>query len=601
MAKRYTFISGFERSVRTIESIQELVQAGCLREAVWRAEAAALNGFALAAECIDMLPRSALRSSPVLLQVYGEKRWLEGQLSIAADTLQAAAKGYMKTGLSERFLSAFASLAIVRTQMGHWHDAETMLVFLQKELDNSELPITDGRIMLALAVVARVSKQAELEAERFVSASELFRTEGLSYLALYTLAEASLRQRHFPIYAECKEALLLYTHQAGVPLELIQRLSLFMEERTGEVPISGLSRRHRELHILHTLADAANNGSLSVTDQLLLDFIHDDAEDIEVRCMLLLVKRRLCIMDNRLDDAHAFTSKLALLKQELPFTVHEQINDLIPIEAVDHPVALEGSWSIRCFDGLICMNKGTMITRIHWKRKKAMELFAYLLLQPNYSAVREVISDALFPESEPEKAVNQLHVAAHRLRQVLHEYLNVKQGLLITDGTIYLAPQLIEQVDVETYTMQVRVANQLWSSNRDIAVEMLKEAYRLYGSLLPELPYSDWLERSRVHLKELQGEVLRRLAVSAEADQDYDSATQYVAEWVSLAPEQEEAYQQLIQLLVRQERYAEAEACYRKLEIALLNELGLTPSEATKRLITKDNQQQLIGKERPHE
>jgi DNA-binding SARP family transcriptional activator len=567
-----------------IESVLELIHSGLFREAAWRMEAAALDHFTTASDYVDLLPHCELKTSPLLLQVYGEKRWLEGKLSLAADALQSSVKGYVRQGLSARFLSAFASLAIVRTQLGQWHEAETMLAFLDREWELKEMEIKDGRIPLALAVLARSRKDLGLEADRYECAASLFREADLLSLAVYTLAEASLRPQLLLQHPASKEALLLHVRQAGASQECIRMLTGCSAGFTE--PPAELSKRHWDLLSLQASGTCADPKS----------------EDVEVQYYHELNQYQQFITQGKESEAVSFASRVLLLKQQLPYQdlhpLDERSSSAAPLSQETSSPMLPSGWSIRCLGGLACTSQGTEITHIHWKRRKALELFAYLLLQPGYNAVREVVADVLFPDVEPGKAINQLHVAAHRLRQVLQESLHAERGLYMIDGTLYLDPQLIREVDVETYRIQVRVAHQLGSDDPDLALELLGKASLLYGPLLPELPYSDWLERCRTQLQELQCGVLSKLAAASIAAGDEEKAKHYWTEWISLAPAQEEAYQQIIRLHLSQGRPAEAEACYRRLEAVLSDELGMTPSVETRRLLQRMTDK---GKERHYE
>ncbi|WP_284643513.1 AfsR/SARP family transcriptional regulator [Paenibacillus silviterrae] len=545
-------------------------------------EAAALGHFTTASEYVDLLPLCELKMSPLLLQVYGEKRWLEGKLSLAADALQSSVKGYVRQGLSDRFLSAFATLAIVRTQLGQWHEAETMLAFLDREWELKEMEIKDGRIPLALAVLARSRKDLGLEADRYECAASLFREADLCSLAIYTLAEASLRPKLLLKHPMVKEALLLHARQAGAA----ECIRMLIDSSAGITVLPAeLSKRHWDLLTLQASGTSANPVS----------------EDVEVQYYHALIQYKQLMTQGKESEAVSPASRVLLLRQQLPYEdLHplDERSSAAPLSQEASSPMLPGGWSIRCFGGLACTSQGAEITHIHWKRRKALELFAYLLLQPGYSAVREVVADVLFPDAEPGKAINQLHVAAHRLRQVLQESLHADRGLYMIDGTLYLDPQLIGEVDVETYRIQVRVAHQLGSDDPDLALELLGKASLLYGPLLPELPYSDWLERCRTQLQELQCGVLSKLAAASIAAGDEEKAKHYWTEWISLAPAQEEAYQQIIRLHLKQGRPAEAEACYRRLEAVLSDELGMTPSVETRRLLQRTTDK---GKERHYE
>lgn len=71
-----------------------------------------------------------------------------------------------------------------------------------------------------------------------------------------------------------------------------------------------------------------------------------------------------------------------------------------------------------------------------WVRRRAGELFRFLLLQPNYSAGREEIIDALWPDSPPSAAADLFHQATSALRRVLEPDLPDKfpSRYLVVEG-----------------------------------------------------------------------------------------------------------------------------------------------------------------------
>ena len=222
-----------------------------------------------------------------------------------------------------------------------------------------------------------------------------------------------------------------------------------------------------------------------------------------------------------------------------------------------------------------------------WKRRKAGELFVYLLLQPGYKANREQVIERVFGEGEPSKRSNQLYVTLHDLRHALKE-LGMSEDLIYAKrGVIGIDENSFDSIDTETFLTLSRVGDQLWMDDRDAACRLYEEAIPLYGQLGTELPYADWLERIREQLLDRQTTMLKRLATYHMEHHDDERAEQRLTEWISLRPEQENAYETMIRHCLNVRHRAEAIGWYRRLEKMCREELGNEPLDEIRELIWK--------------
>lgn len=246
-----------------------------------------------------------------------------------------------------------------------------------------------------------------------------------------------------------------------------------------------------------------------------------------------------------------------------------------------------GAWRIECFDRVRILRPGREIQNIHWKRKKAEELFIYLLLQPNYRAPKDAAAELLFYHEDTEQMFNQLYVAVHQIKRTLSAYLEVSNGILIKNGMIQLREEMIDHVDVEKYQTLIRVGNQLWPTHPDLSCELFDEAQQMYGELAPTLRYIDWLDQFRMSLLRSQTEILKRLGSYAVSIGSFERAELYYLEWIRLSPFEEEAYQELLRVLITMNRAGAAKLWFQKMEHLFRSELGITPMDETARIISE--------------
>ncbi|RPJ50547.1 MAG: hypothetical protein EHM21_04755, partial [Chloroflexi bacterium] len=137
-----------------------------------------------------------------------------------------------------------------------------------------------------------------------------------------------------------------------------------------------------------------------------------------------------------------------------------------------------------------------------WSRRKAGELFRYLLLQPNRAAGREVIIEALWPDSSSDSPEDLLHQATSALRHALEPDLPDKfpsRYLKVEGEHIALNLPPGSTVDFEDFERVLPLAIQTHGAER------LQEALNLYsGELFPSDRYADWSEEKRQSLAELR-------------------------------------------------------------------------------------------------
>lgn len=145
-----------------------------------------------------------------------------------------------------------------------------------------------------------------------------------------------------------------------------------------------------------------------------------------------------------------------------------------------------------------------------WTRRKAGELFRYLLLQPNRAAGREIIIEALWPDHDSESPYDLLHQATSSLRHALEPDLPDKfpsRYLKVEGDQIALQLPSGSTVDFEHFERVLPIAIQTHNADR------LVEALNLYsGELFPSDRYADWSAEKRLALAELRQRGLLALA-----------------------------------------------------------------------------------------
>jgi len=147
----------------------------------------------------------------------------------------------------------------------------------------------------------------------------------------------------------------------------------------------------------------------------------------------------------------------------------------------------------------------------NWQRRRAGDLFRYLLLQPGHTALREALIEALWPDQSPDTASSSFHQATSALRRLLESDLPTRfpsRYLSVENERIALRLPPGSTVDFETFEQQVQVAL------ATAETKPLAATLALYvDDLFPQDRYADWAEPARERLAQLY---LRGLLALAE-------------------------------------------------------------------------------------
>src|SRR5690242_10152731 len=137
---------------------------------------------------------------------------------------------------------------------------------------------------------------------------------------------------------------------------------------------------------------------------------------------------------------------------------------------------------VRLLGGFRVAVGGRPLPESAWRQKRAADILKLLALAPGHRLHREQVSDALWPDLDPDAAANNLRVALHRARQRLEE-AGCPPGVYLTrDGdSLVLAPSDGASVDVDDFEQATATA---WRSTDPVVCERAIDLYA--GELLPE-------------------------------------------------------------------------------------------------------------------
>lgn len=226
--------------------------------------------------------------------------------------------------------------------------------------------------------------------------------------------------------------------------------------------------------------------------------------------------------------------------------------------------------------GLFAVWKGRRrIVDQAWNRRKAGELFRFLLLQPGRSAGKEIIIEALWPDHDSDSPEDLLHQATSALRRVLEpdlpdkfpsRYLKVEGELI----SLQLPPG--SSVDFEHFERVLPIAIHTRNTER------LQESLSVYsGELFPSDRYADWSAEKRLSLAELRQRGMLTLAKTHLDQGQYYNAINYVRNILHSDNWNEDAVLIGMQAYSGIQDVPHALQLFNDLEQTLQKELGIVP------------------------
>ncbi|MBD2863684.1 AfsR/SARP family transcriptional regulator [Paenibacillus oceani] len=588
----------------TLNEVRRWIDQRDYAMAVIRLECAILEGGRPDAELLAMLPDGVLSGSPLLQKAYGERLADAGRLAEAKELLQKSVKGFARQTFQQELLAAMASLAYVHMRMGELHEAETLLIFLRNEYEREETA-QGGHVPLAIARGAQLIGEESSRRLYYQAAFDAFDRaadpENGSRVLLEMLLDlgpalgSRIQESHALLCLRLTASPAVADYEAAYAAT-----ALYFEERWEEASdaFAGLSPNKLPV-VLDAALRCCGYIAMLRCGQVLpeegLERLRDDvrrfAGDATIQFQYACLgferkreERNEAGARRALVQAEALAKLCASAQARMKVQAMKRALDALVWDRDEKTEQGELLWNVTCF-GMMKFTRGnTEVADFRWKRRKAQELLLYLLLQPNYTCPRDQLLEKLFADSDSDRKAGQLYVTIHSLKQVLREALGCEDAIIARGGVVKIGA-LLEQADVEKYRTLIRVGDQLWPSDRELAAELYEQAVQMYEELVPELSYIDWLDGFRNHYAEVQAVTLKRLVYFAMEKSRYDAAESYCIGWLQVRPAEEEAYQGMIRLLMRQGKTAEANRWYRKLEAVCREELNVTPLPETTRLL----------------
>lgn len=246
----------------------------------------------------------------------------------------------------------------------------------------------------------------------------------------------------------------------------------------------------------------------------------------------------------------------------------------------------EAKLRVVAFGPMRVFRDGEELEGRHFKRRKARELLALFLSQPNQPCRRDQLMETLWPDSDPKAAARDFRVALHALSQALDpdrpkntiaRFIERREEVytFVLDGEIHY--------DVAEFERLIDTGAQ-----SPDPMPFWRRAISLYhGDFLEDYAYEDWPVALREKLRLQYLETAERVVEGYLDEGETDKAVELAHTMISHDRCWEEAYRLLLRAYLDTDRATLAARVYRQCVDALEDELGVPPSEETEALAAR--------------
>jgi DNA-binding SARP family transcriptional activator len=227
--------------------------------------------------------------------------------------------------------------------------------------------------------------------------------------------------------------------------------------------------------------------------------------------------------------------------------------------------------------GSIRVRRGGSDAAVTVRRPRQRTLLGYLLARADNPPSRDQVIEAIWPNAEPEDAVNSLNQSVYQLRRVIDPRYRDGESppyLVSTADTVALDPTL-----VTTDLRDFRTLARAFESGQSADVRALgNELVNLVdGEFLAELVYEDWATSYRMAVHAEVRQILMQFTEDPWLPAYPDLGLRAATKLAELDPYDEKAHLGMARCLQAMGRREAAKSAIRRFLLRLRDDLGETP------------------------
>jgi DNA-binding SARP family transcriptional activator len=223
-----------------------------------------------------------------------------------------------------------------------------------------------------------------------------------------------------------------------------------------------------------------------------------------------------------------------------------------------------------------------------WHGPKTPRVLRYLVAQRGRSVPRDVLIELFWPDADAECGRRNLHQTIYTIRKTLRDAQSGHDGseyshIVFENDAYALNVEAGFWCDATEFEDHVAAGRKAESEGRnDDAAVHYGHAQHLYrGEFLEDLPYDDWVQADRRHLRMLYIETVNRLAESRLDAGDVDEALELSQRLLSCDPCDESAHRRAMRCYASSGNRGRLTQQYEACADAMKRVLGMDPDPET--------------------
>jgi DNA-binding SARP family transcriptional activator len=225
-----------------------------------------------------------------------------------------------------------------------------------------------------------------------------------------------------------------------------------------------------------------------------------------------------------------------------------------------------------------------------WQRKRARQVFKYLLMRYGKSVTVDELLDAIWPDSDAKSAEILLATSLTQVRKALaiympkHRFIKTRDRSYLLQFNADAEHGAITTIDFLEFKSLIENARKALS-NQEKRARYEKALAHYGGEFLREDAMEEWTSYERETLKDAYLSAAGFLADHAFAEKDYSTAHSLARKMLDQDATLEKAYQVMIKSLLAQSLPAEAQKVFQQCAVAFKKELDSPPPPSIVKLM----------------
>jgi len=225
-----------------------------------------------------------------------------------------------------------------------------------------------------------------------------------------------------------------------------------------------------------------------------------------------------------------------------------------------------------------------------FRSDKVRGLLAFLSVESHRPWTRSYLADLLWTDLSEIKAQSNLSNALWNLRSVIEEDQKGTKFIIVEKTSLQFNLKADYWLDVKAFHELIEKSQKSTSTNKMATIVKLDEALSISGGDFMEVfsinspSFETWLVKTRQEIHQKRVRALSRISSLHDQAGRFAKALDYTQDWISEEPWDEQAYRQVMRILLklgqRKRALEQFEACRHR----LVEDLGIKPQRETLQL-----------------